>query len=486
MLMLITRILRILAVLLSLANASHAWHGYNSTLVEQMKKEKCNNGISENNCPCFADATKPYSSDFADRMGLWPNLMSAFDYEQGEVLYGSEIALEMIWKSQNPEDCSKAKYIISGGWPYGFGSRLHEEARGLAIAINLGRVYLFHPDGDNIFWETNTQFCRDQNMYNLHCYYQFLSKCTYQDALRAYGDVNRLPNHFVGDFQDSFLSDDARQSAIDRFAGEQSFNLIFTYGGPKYDTSVLLAPRQVHYLIDCSPVVNLARHYWWKAVSSAYVARPSLATVRELQRLSNLPIGDTRNCVSMFVRHGDKGIEMKLHDFDEYRDVAEYMWRSDFVPGTTLREYPRFPKNGTMFITTEDPQVLSDADAWGKENNWNIVYTDLFDRAKMTAFKTHDEQHKKGTVAVHDDLEYLSMMLNMQYAVQCEAWVCTLASNSCRLMDELRVTVGGKLNRHYADLSTETCSRPPCLNGTNVYNFFTRRLRNGSRASFHG
>ena len=66
---------------------------------------------------------------------------------------------------------------------------------------------------------------------------------------------------------------------------------------------------------------------------------------------------------------------------------------------------------------------------------------------------------------MHDNLEYLSMLLNLEYALKCESWVCTLASNFCRIIDELRCTVGAKCNRHFADLSGETCSSPPCVNG---------------------
>ena len=48
--------------------------------------------------------------------------------------------------------------------------------------------------------------------------------------------------------------------------------------------------------------------------------------------------------------------------------------------------------------------------------------------------------------------------------------VCTLASNWCRVVDELRVTVGGQVNGLFADLSEETCKLPPCI-GSNVYSF---------------
>ena len=41
-----------------------------------------------------------------------------------------------------------------------------------------------------------------------------------------------------------------------------------------------------------------------------------------------------------------------------------------------------------------------------------------------------------------DFLEYTSMLLNLEYALKCDAFVGTLASNWCRLVDELRATVG--------------------------------------------
>lgn len=34
------------------------------------------------------------------------------------------------------------------------------------------------------------------------------------------------------------------------------------------------------------------------------------------------------------------------------------------------------------------------------------------------------------------------MLLNLEYALKCDAFVCTLMSNWCRLIDELRATVG--------------------------------------------
>jgi hypothetical protein len=149
-----------LSVVLTALSFSGAWHGYNYSFSRLEDRSSC---------PDFIDATQPYKHDFMEKLGLWPNLMSQFDFEYGETLYGSQEALELIWRNQNPEDCSTAKYLVSGGWPYGFGSRIHMEGElraehyqtltghhllvfrvwltgaALGMAMHLGRVYLPHP-----------------------------------------------------------------------------------------------------------------------------------------------------------------------------------------------------------------------------------------------------------------------------------------------------------------------------------------------------
>lgn len=127
-----------------------AWHAYNESLKVNLDPK----------CGSFQEKTKPLHSDIIEKMHLWPNLMKYSDIEHGETLFGFEDGLNLIWKNQFPEDCSKAKFLVSGGWPYGFGSRVHIEGAGLAMAMQMGRVYLPHPDGDNIFWETQVPFCR--------------------------------------------------------------------------------------------------------------------------------------------------------------------------------------------------------------------------------------------------------------------------------------------------------------------------------------
>lgn len=69
-------------------------------------------------------------------------------------------------------------------------------------------------------------------------------------------------------------------------------------------------------------------------------------------------------------------------------------------------------------------------------------------------------------------MEYASYLLHLGQLVRCD-WglVCTVPSNFCRLVEELRATVGGKADGLVADLSSETCVSPPCIRDFALPNF---------------
>lgn len=139
--------IRIFLLLFLLLLPVFGWHGYEEGSGDTIGK------IKPKHCHTYTEATKPLSKEEYDRMKLWSALRNFnSSSKEAESLYGFRHGIEAIWKHQFPEDCSNKKFLISGGWPYGFGSRIHMEGVGLAIAMQMGRIYLHHPDGDNIFW----------------------------------------------------------------------------------------------------------------------------------------------------------------------------------------------------------------------------------------------------------------------------------------------------------------------------------------------
>jgi hypothetical protein len=132
--------------LLSLWKVFHAWHAYDHSL-------KSNN---DPNCPPIYEVTRPYSKDTIYTLKLWPGLMTEYDKKQGDTVYGSELGLRKVFEYQHPPagTCADAKYIISEGNAWGFGSRMHLEGLVIGLAMHLGRIAMPHPDGDGISWET--------------------------------------------------------------------------------------------------------------------------------------------------------------------------------------------------------------------------------------------------------------------------------------------------------------------------------------------
>ena len=53
----------------------------------------------------------------------------------------------------------------------------------------------------------------------------------------------------------------------------------------------------------------------------------------------------------------------------------------------------------------------------------------------------------------------LNGLLNLQLAVMCDGWVCTLTSNWCQLIDSLRSTVAEKSASLFVDIEAKWWER---------------------------
>lgn len=282
--------------------------------------------------------------------------------------------------------------------------------------------------------ETNNPFCKGvRKDRTLMCFYERWSSCTFQDALsEANNDVNRLKTVGFPDFNAVFNSDEnIRNNFIQQYSNDRAINILFTFNGKGQFVLSSAIPHSFNHVLECSPMRIDNKYYWWRAISSAFLLRPNEDTLTLLKKYHNLALTPSDNCVSLFVRHADKVMEMELLPFQTYAETAKMIIEKELSPKPEMSN-EIFGFNGSLFLSTDDPDVIHQAEEWSKQNNWKVVYTHLFDRGTQTARLDWNSQHKKGTVAVHDDLEYFSMLLNLEYSVQCEAWVCTLASNSCR------------------------------------------------------
>mmetsp|Transcript_1078 Transcript_1078/g.1796 ORF Transcript_1078/g.1796 Transcript_1078/m.1796 type:complete len:435 (+) Transcript_1078:549-1853(+) len=210
-------------------------------------------------------------------------------------------------------------------------------------------------------------------------------------------------------------------------------------------------PPALAALRPCLGLPDDRTYFWWRAVAAAFMLRPNPDTLLLLERNRDPLLRDSQGrCVAAYVRHGDKAVEMRLVPFSVYGSAALAL-----LPGGGPR---------LLFLGTEDHRVLQEAALWGRREAVQVRVSNLSVSLladKLTAINPHTLESR---LPPHRQWEYLSYLLHLQEAVSCRlGMVCTVPSNYCRLIDELRTTVGAKANGFFVDLSTETCPKVPCV-----------------------
>ena len=251
----------------------------------------------------------------------------------------------LIHKHQNPEPstCASKKFFLGANLlGQGLGSALHVMGFWLAMAIHYDRIVLWHPTekhaGD---YFVDTGCGRGENFSNMDCIFEPLSStCGYEHVT-------------------------AENSVIpDPWSPTPGFELN-SYEGP---------PVAVKLLKDAYPHVEFSLNglrIWWRAQSTAYVARLNRRTMNALRELRfdphlhqgiiqndasrkmvHMPFPLPAGTISMHVRHGDKHTEMRLIPFVEYVQKSE----------TFVNQNPLYFRK-IMFVSTEDPGVITEAHA---------------------------------------------------------------------------------------------------------------------------
>jgi hypothetical protein len=277
------------------------------------------------------------------------------------------------------------------------------------------------------------------------CYFEPLSNCTYDDALRGkkYEDLLSSSSHVTKDSH----YDEADQSKR---------VLIVKHGG---DKPRHFFPRVLNEIFHCSKIDIEKRRYWWRAISASYHLRPNKYTLEWLNQHMSLNINHSREtCIGMYVRRGDKHKEAPDKPIENYTYALEKLW-SMGIP-RFIDDKPIDKPQKVLFFGTEDNGVIRDLQIWGEIHGWRILYTNLFDRDSVSSHLSFTENiHLNPSMNWHHEYEYLSMLLNLQYILKCNAFVCTMSSNYCRIVDELRATVASKANLHYFDVTSMQLDR---------------------------
>eukprot|EP00928_Gymnodinium_smaydae_P036681 TRINITY_DN25606_c0_g1_i1.p1 TRINITY_DN25606_c0_g1~~TRINITY_DN25606_c0_g1_i1.p1 ORF type:complete len:454 (-),score=50.22 TRINITY_DN25606_c0_g1_i1:430-1791(-) len=361
------------------------------------------------------------------------------------VLYGTAFSQRAIFQHQYPQDCTKAKFLtLRHFFATGIGAAMHFLARALGYAMQEGRILTVagHDTGWN--W-VDISVCKAKHSWE--CYLLPFTNCS---SSKPKADIMTI-------------------NSLDLYRFRISSNI------SRHDF-VPEGLRQM--LVKCSRVKPRLRFYWWHAQAVTFLMRFNenmQLAIRHgrtylrtrfpakwraypgMRHISRVPSGT----VAMHVRHGDKWMESPLLPFEAYRAEAEKLAAckpsrvldARWADGDREFEYACKTYAGrSMLVSTEDPEVIHEALRlpWAQEP-WQVIFQGGVNRSN------EDVGQKMGQAEF-----VLEALMNLESALQADAWVCNLLSNWCQLIDELRMTVGGKAAAPFVQILPPNMSRAVC------------------------
>eukprot|EP00439_Symbiodinium_sp_Y106_P045028 s5134_g5.t1 len=330
-----------------------------------------------------------------------------------EVLLGTALAQKVIWAHQHPKNCSNAtfmQYYHLGG---GMGSQLHLLGQALALAMHLGRVLVL-PSADPEMRLIDPTFC--PGAHGFECWLQNITHC-----------------HPTGDVISIF-----KVPGVPGFSHQS-------------------VPEVFRPFLASSPIKRTFWFYWWRAQSVTYLVRFNKRTREALDSLrsetlfacdspARMPVLEA-GTISVHVRHGRKWSEASMYNFTEYKNMLDHLaddsqdlrvLYEEVAESNATFSYPAEAYSGRKaFISTEDPTVVDEAlKLCSAAPRWQVFYTKVN--------RSNDDPWTRIGSFEHARREILIGFMNLELALEADAWVCTLSSNWCRLIDELRMTIGRK------------------------------------------
>lgn len=343
-------------------------------------------------------------------------------FSKGSSLVGTAFAQRTIWEHQFPHDCKAVNYILWEPTWHGIGSNYHLMGGALAYALALKRVLLLMNDRDHPYYDAS--YCGENEPSYHNCYFEPISNCTLEDAMSVQVVESA---HFEQLRSVASLEDD--------LANEKVVKIVRIPQPPH------TYPPQFKAFLETSSVDPKKFYYWWRAQSVAFLLRPNSRTLIELNERSEMayPQKIEEGTISCHIRHGDKHLEYPLLDEAAYVKALEEVILLDNGKNELKRQ---------VFLLTDDPKAVHRLHML---KSWNVTSANVprSDKHKIPAERARHFGKAN---------ELLFSLVDLDLALQCDAWVGTMTSNWSRLIDELRSTVRCKAHRLYWDAAQ---SNPP-------------------------
>eukprot|EP00933_Yihiella_yeosuensis_P015469 TRINITY_DN13480_c0_g1_i1.p1 TRINITY_DN13480_c0_g1~~TRINITY_DN13480_c0_g1_i1.p1 ORF type:complete len:464 (-),score=91.78 TRINITY_DN13480_c0_g1_i1:145-1356(-) len=347
----------------------------------------------------------------------WPSKVRA---SKGASIYGTGWAQRRLREHQFPASCEDKSFVEGGMHRAGMGSNIHIAAAVMAFALNKGMIYVWPEDDIHNPWTAGI----DKRSYaecpggrksrTFECYLKPVSSCK----------SNGKGPRFTG---------------VKKERGKQNLR----------GTDVV--PNMFKELLRCSGYPKDYWIKWWRAQVTAFIVRLNPDTRQELDAFRQaVLVGEVQEgMIGTHVRHGDKYYEATEYPFEDYVRVFDWIGGKHSqaqslekrCPGSATHlqpfheQLPLLRSSPRLYIGTDDPKVLEAATSPGFP--WKVTFMNVTRIVKrMPLMNLRAKLGAKQAV--------MESLLNLQLLMESDAFVCTWTSNWCRLVDEMRLTVGMK------------------------------------------
>jgi hypothetical protein len=332
-------------------------------------------------------------------------------------------AQRLLYEWQHPAVCVGKRFLVSRGneETAGLGSHVHITTHHVALALELGMIFLWHADAGLMYTDEVT--CT--GAMNFECFFDAPSNCTLEDARDPASSITEVVNGDVGL----------------RLPGEYQF-----YHVPRVFADLWTRANLPVVFGETTRQAD-AQKLWFRAQAAAYLTRFNARSVEALRALRlnatlmqhvagphaaagasapAFPLG--AGTVALHIRHGDKGTEMALVPTEAYLSAATALARAQPLALGAHR----------MFLSTEDPDAVAAVAAAvrgavhdARTGAWTLAYWDV----------PRENSNGKSQLAKFGlPRAQLTLVwwLQLLLALEADAWVGTRGSNWNRLIDELR------------------------------------------------
>ena len=197
--------------------------------------------------------------------------------------------------------------------------------------------------------------------------------------------------------------------------------------------------------------------YWWRAQATAYLMRfpdrhlPTLLEMRtggvplRVEGPASVGFPLPRGSISMHIRHGDKGIEMRLVPAAEYYAAARKVVQDNPSGFTGTGEGPHAvllsspccarasvplypPSPAAVFVSTEDEAAITEVEQLAQEAGWTVASSDL------PRWNGNSSQGQSGQLSDAVGSTTRATLLHLHQlllAVEADGFIGTRASNWC-------------------------------------------------------